>query len=94
MAKINKPDQTTVGEAPQADPKPKRTALLYGIPRDVIRSYYKADEDCVVDVLALPKTVQDRKGHDVDIVLQRHVFCKDEAIQAKYRRGNDTEVLD
>jgi hypothetical protein len=93
MAKINKPDSTPIDPDPTPDVKTPRIAVgPGGIPREVERSFYDIRQDCVIDVLRIPKVVQNRAGVDQEVVIYRHVYCKDESIQAKYQRGTLTQV--
>jgi hypothetical protein len=93
MAKINRPDSTPT--EPDATPEVKAPRIAVGpggIPREVERSFYDVRQDCVIDVLRIPKVVQNRRGEDQEVVIYRHVYCKDENIQAKYQRGNAKQV--
>ncbi len=72
--------------------KAERTALSSGISYPVERSFYDPQQDCVIDVLRVEKIVRDRKGNDTTVTIYRHEYCKDEDIQAKYRRQPDAQV--
>ena len=56
------------------------------IPLEIVRTYYDPVQNCVIDVVKKEKIVKNRKGNDETITLEKHVFCLDEEIQAKYKR--------
>lgn len=73
-------------ESPKSEP---RMHVVKGrIPRKVVRTYYDPRQDCVIDVVEVPKLVVDRHGNEREVILQRALYCRDEAIQAKYRRAD------
>lgn len=58
------------------------------IPRKIVRTYFDPIQGCVIDVLEIPKMVRSHKGELEEIFVQRKVFCRDEAIQAKHAPTN------
>lgn len=83
------------GSTPDENEEPKkvkRTTLSGGVLHPVDRSYYDPKQDCVIDVIRVEKSVQDKKGNWSDIVIYRYQFCKDEEIQAKYRHKENVSI--
>ena len=85
-------------EAPEPKVKAEKETRWHRVPgridRKIVRSYYDPKQDVVKDVLEVPKVVQNRRGHDVDVTLYVHVRSRDEALQAKYRRGDAPVNID
>ena len=71
--------------------KSKRTVVIGGVAYPVVRTYYDVKRDIVNDVYEKTKTVPTRKG-DRDITIQKHILCREPAIQKKHRRGDKTEI--
>lgn len=72
--------------------KEKRMTMSGGIPHPVERSFYDPQQGCVIDVIRIERSVQNKKGEWIDIVFYRHEYCKDESIQEKYRRKASAPV--
>jgi hypothetical protein len=85
-SKSDKAPEKVHGPAPK--PEPRMHVVPGRIPRKVLRTFYDAKQDCVIDEIEIPKIVQNRRGEDVDVTITRLVFSRDEALQAKYRRGD------
>ena len=55
----------------------------------VVRSYFSPQQNCVIDVLEVEKTIPARLGQPATTaIIHRHVYCQDEAVQAKYKRDD------
>lgn len=93
MVKTNpesSPGSKESGASKDAESKPenqKRMALSGSRSYPVERSFYDPRQNCVIDVLRVEKIVKDRAGNDVNIVVFREQYCKDEALQAKYKQA-------
>lgn len=80
-------------ESNESEPtKEKRMTISGGVPHPVDRSFYDPKQDCVIDVIRIDRSVQNKRGDWIDVVLYRHQYCKDEEIQAKYRRKSSAVV--
>jgi len=76
----------------ESEPKTKKEPRFHvvegRIAREVVRTFYDPNQDCVIDVIKVPKIVVNRKGEEKEVFLTRKVYCRDEALQAKHRRGD------
>ena len=71
----------------EVDTRPVRPCGAKGRSWPVARSYYHPQLNAVVDVLEVTKTVRGNNGRpDREITLEKHTLCRDERIQAKYKR--------
>lgn len=69
------------------DTRPQRKDSEHGRPWPVIRSYYNPATNSVMDVLEVTKMIAQRNGQPaVAVILEKHVRCRDEELQAKYSR--------
>ena len=84
-------DAGTSTEAPSKPEKAKRFHAPEDgrIPREVVRSFYDVERNVVKDVVLVPKIVQDRKGNDVEVMINRVVVSLDKELQAKYCRSEE-----
>lgn len=87
-------DSKNVSPTPtEAKKKAQRFHVVRGISYPVVRSYYDAKLNTVVDVFELKKTVRSQNGQFSEITVHRRAVCPDENIQAKFRRPTtNTEV--
>lgn len=80
-------DEKSSAYTQDSKPKAQRVHIVRGVPHRVLRSHFDPQAQCVIDVVEHKKIVKNRKGDDVEVVLERHMRCADEEIQKKFSQG-------
>jgi hypothetical protein len=76
------------------DTRPMRPDREGGRLWPVIRTYYNARTNSLVDVLEVTKTIPARLGQPAQqVTIEKHTHCRDEELQAKYtKKGGSFDI--